>query len=361
MPLPCFGTRVVTSAYVIVAALSTGGCDGERADRSTTSTDAAVREAPHLLATSETHSCALRNSGLYCWGLNFSGQLGNIRTEDSTLPVLAPFAGPDIVQLALAAGRTCVLRRSGSVECWGDNDRGQLGDGTRANSYTPIAALGIHDATAVAVDEGSACVARAADAGVACWGNAPLEQPTEGSLVPVAVLGVSAPVEIRAGALGSYCAREATGLVKCWRFAEGKWTAASEVPELAGARSIAMTYSGAVCALTPSSDIQCHSFDNNTTETVPESQGSVAMASTGGLTVCAADPTATWRCWPIVHEIQYSVLKVHSSFTIAELVMTGLRICALGQDTSVGCLRSEDLTAAPTTDFPDLLPVPLPP
>jgi len=321
--------------------------------------DASAMISQRLLATSEGHTCALRSAGLYCWGGNFAGQLGNIETRDSPTPVLAHFAGADIVQLALAVGRTCVRRGNGTVACWGANDKGQIGDGTRSNSYTPVDARGISDATQLAIDDSSTCVLRAGDAGVTCWGQSPTTAPEEGSLVPVPIAGLSSVVELRAGS-GAYCAREAAGAVKCWFFDAGKWTAASEVSELSGARAIAMTNSYGVCALTPSSDIRCFVFEGSVTQTVVDSQGSVALAPTGGLAVCGLDSAQTWRCWPIVPRVDYTPLRVHSNINPVELVMMGLRVCALREDASVACLTQDDLTEVPTTDFPDLLPVELP-
>jgi hypothetical protein len=316
-------------------------------------------QSQRLIATSEGHSCALRSAGLYCWGGNYAGQLGNIETYDSLTPVRAHFAGSDIVQLALATGRTCVRRSTGTVACWGTNDNGQIGDGTRTDSYTPVEARGINDATQLAIDDSSTCVLRAGNAGVACWGRSPLSMPGEGSLVPVALPGLSSVVELRAGS-GAYCAREASGAVKCWAFAEGKWTDPREVPELAGARALALTYSSSVCALTPASDIKCFIFEGAITQTALDSQGSVALAPTGGLAVCGMDAAKSWRCWPIIPDANYGSLRVHSSSLPVELVMAGLRICALRDDNSVACLTPEDLSVVPTTDFPDLLPVDLP-
>jgi hypothetical protein len=347
-----------TALCVIVVAIASACADDDA--KQTTTVDASVSQAALLLATSETHTCALRSAGLYCWGTNFSGQLGNLRTQDSPSPVLAHFAGPDITQLALAQGRTCVLRRGGTVECWGANERGQLGDGTRADSYTPVAALGIHDATAIAVDDGSTCVLRAEGTSVSCWGNTPIEMPSEGSVVPITIGGLTSAVELRGASLGRYCAHEATGSVKCVRFEEGKWTAPAEVVELAGARAISMTYSQAVCALTQANEVKCHNFETGVTETLAESQGSIAIATTGGLAVCAGNGAQAWRCWPIIPSIEYSVLNVHSNISIVDLVMMGLRLCALRQDHSVGCLATDDLKEVPTTDFPELIPIDLP-
>jgi hypothetical protein len=357
MSLPSLSLRawVALSLSVFVV-----GCTNDRGERGGSTGDAGSFRAARLIATSETHSCALRDSGLYCWGSNYAGQLGNIRTEDSTVPVLAHFAGPDIAQLALAVGRTCVLRSTGAVACWGTNDRGQMGDGSHTNSYTPAAAVGINDAKAIAIDEASSCVLHAGDAGVSCWGYAPADLPGEGSVVPQPVLGLTSVVELRVGSLGTYCVREAAGAVKCWRFEEGKWTTPAEIPDLAGARTIAMTYSDATCALTPTGEIKCHSFDTQLTQTVEGTQGSVAMAAAGGMTVCGANAALEWRCWPILPNLDVAVLQVQSSVSIVDLTMMGLRICALRQDSTVACVTPEDLDTEADFEFPDLVPVPLP-
>jgi hypothetical protein len=45
----------------------------------------------------------------------------------------------DGVGITRANGHTCTLLRDGTVECWGYNRDGQLGDGTTNDSRTPLA------------------------------------------------------------------------------------------------------------------------------------------------------------------------------------------------------------------------------
>jgi hypothetical protein len=85
------------------------------------------------------HTCALLGDGtVYCWGQNQFGQLGNGSTGGSTTPVrVSGITGAS----GITAGwwhHSCALLGDGTVRCWGVNDWGQFGSGTRTNSSTPI-------------------------------------------------------------------------------------------------------------------------------------------------------------------------------------------------------------------------------
>ena len=59
--------------------------------------------------------------------------------------------GPLTGVTAVAPDRhhTCALRRSGDVVCWGWNEFGQLGDGTRRHSYAPVQVRGVEEAVSL--------------------------------------------------------------------------------------------------------------------------------------------------------------------------------------------------------------------
>jgi alpha-tubulin suppressor-like RCC1 family protein len=85
------------------------------------------------------HACARLGDGtVRCWGQNANGQLGNGTTTQSTVPVqVSGITGA----VAVTAGwwhHSCALLGDGTVRCWGANDWGQFGNGTRTSSTTPV-------------------------------------------------------------------------------------------------------------------------------------------------------------------------------------------------------------------------------
>jgi alpha-tubulin suppressor-like RCC1 family protein len=88
-----------------------------------------------LLGTGSEHACALRATGtLVCWGANDRGQLGNGGTTDEPLatPVTAT-SGAGVVAIAGNATSSCVLRSTGAVDCWGERSW-SAGGGTAASA-----------------------------------------------------------------------------------------------------------------------------------------------------------------------------------------------------------------------------------
>src|SRR5437867_3937554 len=97
------------------------------------------------------YSCALLQDGtVRCWGQNDLGQLGNGTTTSSSTPVAA--AGITGAAAVTAGGfHTCTRFPDGTVQCWGRNNAGQLGDPatTAFLSSTPVRVTGLTTATAV--------------------------------------------------------------------------------------------------------------------------------------------------------------------------------------------------------------------
>jgi len=81
------------------------------------------------LAAGEYHTCGIALDGsLWCWGDNTRGQLGDGTYQFRTSPVQVGTT-TNWVQVAAGAFHTCAVTASHELWCWGANDRGQLADG----------------------------------------------------------------------------------------------------------------------------------------------------------------------------------------------------------------------------------------
>lgn len=95
---------------------------------------------PTLIAAAQNHSLALGNDGkLYAWGQNDAGQLGDSTNTNSPSPVeVALPAGTQVTAIAAEGYANLALTSDCKLYAWGDNDYGQLGNGTNTDSNVPV-------------------------------------------------------------------------------------------------------------------------------------------------------------------------------------------------------------------------------
>jgi cysteine-rich repeat protein len=82
------------------------------------------------VSAGQEHACAIdQGSGLWCWGDDNDGQVGNDAEKlDQALPQPILSIGK-VAEVACGEDHTCALDMNGDVYCWGDAGYGQLGDG----------------------------------------------------------------------------------------------------------------------------------------------------------------------------------------------------------------------------------------
>jgi alpha-tubulin suppressor-like RCC1 family protein len=89
------------------------------------------------------HRCALLADGsIECWGNDYHGQLGDGPTF-STASLVTVSGITQAIAVAAGGSHACALLRDGSVQCWGDNICGQLGDGTTTQRSRPVPVKGL--------------------------------------------------------------------------------------------------------------------------------------------------------------------------------------------------------------------------
>jgi alpha-tubulin suppressor-like RCC1 family protein len=96
------------------------------------------------VAAGAEHSLALLGDGeVMAWGANANGQLGNgSQGAASNMPAVVAGLG-GVTAIAAGARHNLALLSGGSVEAWGYNPDGQLGDGSNLNSPAAMAIAGL--------------------------------------------------------------------------------------------------------------------------------------------------------------------------------------------------------------------------
>jgi alpha-tubulin suppressor-like RCC1 family protein len=170
-----------------------------------------------------SHTCALTNVGqVWCWGENSRGELGNGSRAPALAPVFVEALGSNVSQITAGAAHTCALLKTGAVRCWGVNDQYQLGGGSPAEAPLPVPVEGLTEGIRnIAAGAGHTC-AVTANGEVHCWGGNARGELGVGreSAAPVAapslVKGLPGPMMMVAAGRFHTCGVAAAGSVWCW-------------------------------------------------------------------------------------------------------------------------------------------------
>ena len=170
---------------------------------------------------STSFSCAIgADDRAMCWGSNDVGQLGHDSIGDRLTPRVVP---SDLTFVSLStkpAGRhVCGVVSSGAAYCWGQNDFGQLGDGSLQLRATPTLVSGNLSFSSISASWRFSCGLTTDDAAY-CWGRGEWGQLGDGlatrSLVPVPVAGGHRFLKIEAGSNNLVCGVTTEERILCW-------------------------------------------------------------------------------------------------------------------------------------------------
>ena len=281
-------------------------------------------------------ACALLGGGsVTCWGFNGAGMLGDQTVLDEASPVAVSGLTNTVSAVAAGHGHACALYVGGGMACWGDNYYGEIGDGTNTNDLSAVSVLGVTGVSAIAPGVGDATLvehtcALLANNTVQCWGDDTYGELGDGTTTsrPTAASVQGLSGTISAIAAGGYhtCVVLASGVVECWggntygQLGNSSTTNSSTPVTVAGLAGPAIGIAAGdqhTCALLRTGTVQCWGFNSQgqlgtgvaTTGspfgiTSPGSAGQVAglsgvtQISAGGAHTCAlVGANGPVMCW----------------------------------------------------------------
>ena len=189
----------------------------------------AANETPVEVTVGQVTACALMESGnIYCWGSGYYGKMGNgepwnddyVNTE--MRQVLLP-EGQGGQTVSISGGHICTILDNGDVYCWGRGNQGQLGYGGTSNRNIPTKVNLPGQRSAIAISTGTFMTCAITTDGMGyCWGENDEGQLGNGTtnsrrMTPAEVLFPSGytPVSISAGD-DFACALMDNRKVMCW-------------------------------------------------------------------------------------------------------------------------------------------------
>jgi alpha-tubulin suppressor-like RCC1 family protein len=294
------------SAAVLAAALA--GCSQPTAPRPDGASAAASASA------GDFHSCAVTaEQRAFCWGRNDRGQLGDGSTLQRTLP--APVAGGLRFASVSAQGgfHSCALTPAGKAYCWGDNEHGQLGDGTAVSRSAPVEVAGGHAFASVTTNAHHSCgLTRAGRA--LCWGRNDAGQlgtgSTASSSVPVPVGGGLVFSALDAGG-NTTCGVAAGGQLYCWgwnfygQLGDGGFADRRSPVPAAGSLRFAQVDAGShlACGVAVGGGGYCwgYGYGRDPAPGTPTRMGAgtaFGRMLAGGYSACGLAADGTAHCWP---------------------------------------------------------------
>lgn len=225
----------ITAGYLHTCALLPGGTvkcwgqggfgelgNGQTYDSSAPVAVSSLTGVLEISAHASNHTCALTAAhGVKCWGLAEYGQLGDSRTltanDVAATPVDVSGLSSGVSAITVGAVHSCALLTAGSIKCWGNNDSGQLGDGTVNTANAPVTTI---STAATRIIAGSFHTCAIVKEALRCWGANDSCQLGDSTKInrtqPVAVLAITTKVAELTGGNKHTCVILESGEITCW-------------------------------------------------------------------------------------------------------------------------------------------------
>lgn len=173
-----------------------------------------------MVAASSQYSCGITTEDrAYCWGSNYLNLLGSGTTKRFIAHPTPVLGGLSFRQISPDGIHVCGVTTDNRAYCWGDNVRGQLGDGTRTSRSSPVLVAGNHKWREVTTGYVFTCGITTGNVAY-CWGSnrhGELGDSTSAlfKVLPTRVAGAHQFAHVDAG-FEHVCGVAVDGKAYCW-------------------------------------------------------------------------------------------------------------------------------------------------
>ena len=227
------------------------------------------------MSTGGDHLCAiLDDSSLQCWGGNSFGQIGDGSSTDRlTMTEVGLDSARTAVSVSSGRDHTCSILDNGELQCWGRNNHGQLGDGSSAQSSLPVSVSMTGVPVQLSTGDWHNC-AIMDDASLQCWGRNNHGQLGDGTNIdsdtPVSVPMGENVLAVSAGSSHT-CAVTESWALKCWglndngQLGVGSTTSSNSPTTVTVGGNVVAVSAGGVhtCALLDGNNMKCWGDNSN--------------------------------------------------------------------------------------------------
>lgn len=298
-------------------------------------------EDVRMLSAGTDHVCALDAEGaLGCWGSSHSGQAGVKVGEASVEASIATLKSlPPIASVSANSFHTCAVTKAGRVACWGSNDEGRsIPDADHESTAQPRFVEGVERAIEVAAGGYHTCVLLG-DGDVRCWGDNSRGQLGDGvpqevaTAIGLAKLPAVTDAQDLAAASNVLCVTRGQDRRRTHCFGKDQWASRTTLPTGSALVPTIRGVGDTMCALLEDGRVKCV-FQGQ--EIVDASERlRVGSLSVGGTRVCGVVTTGDVACATMVGSFERDPEK---SFPNARDIRAGGRhVCVLDEDERVTC------------------------
>ncbi|OGP04436.1 MAG: hypothetical protein A2Z91_00505 [Deltaproteobacteria bacterium GWA2_38_16] len=297
---------------------------------------------PMAMSSAAHHTCAIIGSGLKCWGENNFGQLGDGTKTNRLKPVFVSELTMDVSAISVGSGHACAIQH-GKLKCWGYGEEGQLGGnssgkGVIAPFPIPVSNLG-SDVVSVSAGYNHTCAIVGNTRGLECWGKNQVGQLGDGTSqdrsFPNPVNGLGRDVwAVSAGGSATCAIVGEEKALKCWGLSHSS-TPEEVVQGLEKDVVAVSTGSGDGCAIVGEEKaLKCWNTSHQLTTIFESGVSSVVVGGNGH--TCAIQ-NGGLKCWGLNDHGQVGNGEVNDSNEVIPMVSvpgleSGVSAVALGSN-----------------------------